>query len=183
MPLTILTNGFEFESSHDRIVSRPVSRVLSWRFPAMYGHSSGALIAECFAQPTRAACRKKPWAEAHATPIRSCSRWGLPGRNCCQPRGALLPHLFTLARCLRIKRFVSVALSLGSPPPGVTRHRISVEPGLSSLAPFRALQERPSSRLTGSPMPPRPPGQQKPIDIWQSFTICNADWLSTGELP
>lgn len=26
----------------------------------------------------------------------------------------------------------SVALSLGSPPPGVTRHRISVEPGLSS---------------------------------------------------
>ena len=29
--------------------------------------------------------------------------------------------------------FLSVALSLGSPPPGVTRHRVSVEPGLSSL--------------------------------------------------
>jgi hypothetical protein len=29
---------------------------------------------------------------------------------------------------------LSVALSLGSPPPGVTRHRISVEPGLSSPA-------------------------------------------------
>ena len=29
---------------------------------------------------------------------------------------------------------LSVALSLGSPPPGVTRHRVSVEPGLSSLA-------------------------------------------------
>ena len=28
---------------------------------------------------------------------------------------------------------LSVALSLGSPPPGVTRHRISVEPGLSSI--------------------------------------------------
>ena len=27
---------------------------------------------------------------------------------------------------------VSVALSLGSPPPGVTRHRVSMEPGLSS---------------------------------------------------
>ena len=26
----------------------------------------------------------------------------------------------------------SVALSLGSPPPGITRHRVSVEPGLSS---------------------------------------------------
>ena len=29
----------------------------------------------------------------------------------------------------------SVALSLGSPPPGVTRHRASVEPGLSSPRP------------------------------------------------
>ncbi|SUS06708.1 conserved hypothetical protein [uncultured Defluviicoccus sp.] len=29
---------------------------------------------------------------------------------------------------------LSVALSLGSPPPGVTRHRASVEPGLSSPA-------------------------------------------------
>ena len=32
---------------------------------------------------------------------------------------------------------LSVALSLGSPPPGVTRHRIPVEPGLSSLWRFR----------------------------------------------
>jgi len=30
---------------------------------------------------------------------------------------------------------LSVALSLGSPPPGVTRHRVSVEPGLSSPGP------------------------------------------------
>jgi len=30
---------------------------------------------------------------------------------------------------------LSVALSLGSRPPGVTRHRLSVEPGLSSTAP------------------------------------------------
>jgi hypothetical protein len=28
---------------------------------------------------------------------------------------------------------LSVALSLGSPPPGVIRHRVSVEPGLSSI--------------------------------------------------
>ena len=28
--------------------------------------------------------------------------------------------------------FLSVALSLGSPPPGITRHRVSAEPGLSS---------------------------------------------------
>jgi hypothetical protein len=33
-----------------------------------------------------------------AVPIRSCSRWGLPCRPCCQGRGALLPHRFALAR-------------------------------------------------------------------------------------
>src|SRR5215469_11816233 len=32
-----------------------------------------------------------------AVPIRSCSRWGLPCRFRCRSRGALLPHLFTLA--------------------------------------------------------------------------------------
>ena len=38
----------------------------------------------------------------------------------------------------RVRGIISVALSLGSPPPGVTRHRVSMEPGLSSPAPFRA---------------------------------------------
>ena len=41
---------------------------------------------------------------------------------------------------------LSVALSLGSPPPDVIRHRVSVEPGLSS--PGRKVQGRPSGRLT-----------------------------------
>jgi len=43
---------------------------------------------------------------------------------------------------------LSVALSLGSPPPGVTRHRVSVEPGLSSLDAFKKHQAQPSDRLT-----------------------------------
>src|SRR5690606_10028167 len=43
---------------------------------------------------------------------------------------------------------LSVALSLGSPPPGVTRHRLSVEPGLSSPPFFRTLARRPSDPLT-----------------------------------
>src|SRR6202165_1160355 len=43
----------------------------------------------------------------------------------------------------------SVALSLGLPPPDVIRHRMSMEPGLSSPAAFRRLPERPSGRLTG----------------------------------
>jgi len=65
------------------------------------------------------------------------------------PYSVLLPVGFTMplpspgARCAltapfhpyRIKRYgglLSVALSLGSPPPAVNRHRVSVEPGLSS---------------------------------------------------
>ena len=74
-----------------------------------------------------------------AVPIRSCSRWGLPCRPCCQERGALLPHRFALACGVRPEGrpcaggLFSVALSLGSPPPAVSRHRIPVEPGLSSV--------------------------------------------------
>jgi hypothetical protein len=57
-------------------------------------------------RPTRAAGREHPcdlsraetpWTIT-ATPIRSCSRWGLPCRPCCQGCGALLPHRFALAR-------------------------------------------------------------------------------------
>jgi len=71
-------------------------------------------------------------ASAACAPIRSCSRWGLPCRVCCQPRGALLPHRFTLAVGTAGGGLLSVALSLGLPPPDVIRHRVSVEPGLSS---------------------------------------------------
>ena len=71
----------------------------------------------------------------------------------CRPYLVLLPVGFTLpsplpaTRCALTAPFhpcrrakspagglLSVALSLGSPPPGVTRHRVSVEPGLSSPA-------------------------------------------------
>jgi len=74
-----------------------------------------------------------------AVPIRFCSRCGLPCRFRCRTRGALLPHLFTLAAPpLRVgSGSFSVALSLGSPPPDVIRHRMSMEPGLSSPAAFR----------------------------------------------
>ena len=46
-----------------------------------------------------------------ATPIRSCTRWGLPCRACYQPRGALLPHPFALTDP-RAGGLLSVALSL-----------------------------------------------------------------------
>lgn len=87
-----------------------------------------------------------PWfPTGRPAPIRSCSRWGLPCRDRCRPRGALLPHPFTLTRP-EPGGLLSVALSLGSPPPGVTRHRVSVEPGLSS-PPGRNPAERPSGHL------------------------------------
>ena len=49
------------------------------------------------------------------------------------------------------RRFFSVALSLGSPPAAVSRHRRSLEPGLSSIGRFwpqsLAARQRPSGRL------------------------------------
>lgn len=40
---------------------------------------------------------------------------------------------------------LSVALSLGSPPPGVTRHRVSLEPGLSSPLSKESQSDHPAS--------------------------------------
>ncbi len=97
-------------------------------------------------------------------------REGSPGisgyfRNACRSYLVLLPVGFSLpppspaARCALTAPFhpcrprgfprraggiLSVALSLGSPPPGVTRHRTSVEPGLSSPRHRRRAAIRPS---------------------------------------
>ncbi len=126
-------------------VRRPVSRVL-YRFRGD-DHSSGMCVATHLARPTRTAMRKT----SPAVPIWSCSRWGLPCRLCCQSRGALLPHHFNLAGPNLPKKtgalggVISVALSLGSPPPAVNRHRLSVEPGLSSNG---LPRPRSSGRLT-----------------------------------
>src|ERR1035441_573663 len=89
-------------------------------------------------------------------PIWSCSRWGLPCRWCCHQRGALLPHHFTLtpaacpdaprgallphhftltgAACAALRRYLSVALSVGSRPPGVTWHRALWSPDFPPCA-------------------------------------------------
>jgi len=91
-----------------------------------------------------------------AVPIRSCSRWGLPCRFRRRKRGALLPHRFTLAPAERYAPRRSVLCGTvpgvcpakaGSAPPDVIRHRLSMEPGLSSPAAFRHWPERPSGRL------------------------------------
>ncbi len=80
----------------------------------------------------------------------------------CRPYSVLLPVGFTLPfplpgpRCALTAPFhpyrifrrgglLSVALSLGSPPPAINRHRRSVEPGLSSRA---VKHPRPPDPLT-----------------------------------
>ena len=78
-------------------ISWPVSRVLFMRRTALDDHSSGASVAGHLMQPTRTAAQKPAWGQRpRAVPIWFCSRWGLPCRHCCQRRGALLPHPFTL---------------------------------------------------------------------------------------
>ena len=74
---------------------------------------------------------------------------GLPCRFRCRKRGARLPHRFTLASPSREAAvYFSVALSLefaalarGLLPPDVIRHRMSMEPGLSSQGDLSALPQ------------------------------------------
>src|SRR5690606_3042769 len=101
--------------------------------PERGSHSSGTGLAPGLVQPTRMTGPETGWTACavRVIPIRSCSRWGLPCRPCRHGRGGLLPHPFTLA-VPQDGGLLSVALSLGSPPPDVIRHRVSVEPGLSS---------------------------------------------------
>ncbi len=92
--------------------------------------------------------RRRPCSREREIPIRSCSRRGLPCRPCHQVRGGLLPHPFTLTgRPKAPGGLLSVALSLGSPPAGVTRRLVTVEPGLSSTSPRKAATARPSDPL------------------------------------
>ena len=127
-----------------RSARRRVSRVLSRRSEQLRGgdgHSSGALVAKRLLRPTRAAARR--FARHHRIAPRC-----LPLLLGLAP-GGVFPAAAVAGGAVRSYRTVSplpparanpggaggvlsVALSLGSPPPGVTRHRTSVEPGLSS---------------------------------------------------
>jgi len=107
------------------------------------GHSSGTMFAHCLEQPTRTASLTTPCGvialrrtSRVAVPIRSCSRCGLPCRFRCRTRGALLPHPFH-PYCADApkgegERFVLCGTVPGVAPAGRIRHRLSMEPGLSS---------------------------------------------------
>ena len=132
----------------------PVSRVL-FRFPGD-GYSSSAAVAGRVEQPTRTAaqdraCRARrhvslhglaPDGVYHARPVAG------PAVRSYRTFSPLPPESGGL---------FSVALSLGSPPPGVTRHPDPVEPGLSSPRATRAwaaaIRPSDSGRIIGAGAP------------------------------
>ena len=153
--------GMQGESVRGEAARRPVSRVLCSAGRADDGHSSGAPVTGRLARPTRTAARK------HRLPASAPQR---PRPPACRPYLVLLPVGFTVPfplpgpRCALTAPFqpcrqignripagglLSVALSLGSPPPGVTRHRVSVEPGLSSPAAGESRQAKAAIRPSG----------------------------------
>ena len=74
-------------------------------------------------------------------PLRCCSRWGLHRPASRHAAGELLPHLSTLTQSLmrdtsHTERYISVALSLKSPSPGVTRHPALRSPDFPQIRPF-----------------------------------------------
>jgi hypothetical protein len=67
-------------------------------------------------------------------PIWSCSGWGLPCHRCCQRRGALLPHHFTLTGPEGLRRYVFCGTFRRLAPPRRYLAPCPAEPGLSSLS-------------------------------------------------
>jgi len=157
--------------------SRPVSRVLCPRILA--GRWSSIYGRRCRRPPAanpgtgRASLRPSIW---------PCSGWGLPSRPVSRPlvrsyrtisplpqvrvSGRLKPAFFEPGRC------VSVALSVGSPRPGIARHPRPVELGLSS--PPRNAKQRPPGLLAHlSLAPPRGRVKVKPAPEAAARSFCS----------
>ena len=133
-------------SGKGKRIRRPVSRVLCR--PACAGrggHSSGPIVADRFSRPTRSPqagdgptskLARDPYsvlllAGLAMRPLSPAARWALtPPFHPCLLRGE--------------GGLLSVALSLGSPPVGVTHRHVVVEPGLSSTS---LRRPRPPGRL------------------------------------
>ena len=114
------------------------------------GHSSGPAIAGRFSRPTRTLEGRR---RRLPDPMRpgATSLFGLAPGGACHAvpvaRSAVgsYPTLSPLPPPKPKGGLLSVALSLGSPPAGVTRRLVAVEPGLSS--PSRKRRPRPPGRL------------------------------------
>ena len=83
-------------------------------------HSSRRRVTATLKQPTRRHCGPQ-----HSLPIWSCSRWGLPCRSVTRLAVRSYRTISPLPRASgdAVRRYLSVALSVGSRRPGVTWHR------------------------------------------------------------
>jgi hypothetical protein len=101
---------------------KPSSVLPEPRDPESGDHLSRAAVSRRLERPYPKDSDEQPLDAARASrlPMWSCSRWGLPRPSDHAAAGELVPHHFTLTGGCR--RYVSVALSLGSPPLGVTQH-------------------------------------------------------------
>ena len=166
----------------------PVSRVLSLprrpqgRFGARDGHSSGMPVARHLARPTRTATRKPVWSApegADRLPLFGLASGGVyhavaiagPAVRSCRTLSPLPAGRSGRSGAMSGGGLLSVALSLGSPPPAVSRHRVSVKPGLSSpRIGVSSTRERPSGHLTPpAPYPKPDPPHNRPSTPRQDF--------------
>jgi hypothetical protein len=87
-------------------------------------HSSGVRVTARLLRPTRERPRAAGRGAGPHVPLFGLAPGGVyPAAACCHRRGALLPHHFNLtARTSGVGGIFSVALSVGSRPPGVTWH-------------------------------------------------------------
>ncbi len=125
-------------------------------------HSSATLVTKRLMQPTRTVAWKRAWS---FRPVPSLFGFAPGGVYHAAPvaSGAVRSYrtLSPLPRSPKAQGgLLSVALSLGLPPPGVTRHRVSMEPGLSS-PPANTRRNRHGAAI-------RPTGLNRIIPDWSN---------------
>ena len=110
-------------------------------------HSSGPAVTGGLKQPTR-----KHRGPRHSFPIWSCSRWGLPCRRVLPPARCALTapfHPYPYPAVAGAGGIFSVALSVGSRPPGITWHPALWSPDFPPRSKPMAETERLPGRLPG----------------------------------
>ena len=114
----------------------PVSRILSQGLPPLDDHSSAAAVTGGVKLPTRASGLRCPCGRPFRARPRMRPLFGIAPGGACRAvpvtRTAVGSYP-TVSPLLRKRSgLFSVALSLGLPPPGITRHPCLMESGLSS---------------------------------------------------
>ena len=116
----LATDGHWVVKSGLKSGSRPISRVLSWA--TIHLGCASPLISSDL---PGSSCGPQAQTMGSRTSLFGLAPGGVYlAVACCHRRGALLPHRFTLTcrRIADIGGLLSVALSVGSRPPGVTWH-------------------------------------------------------------